>query len=171
MQSPPCLCILGFHCILWQLVLNIIRHISVPRKIIIGFGLFSLDSFTSENLQISVYTVGKSFGIVDIFDRIYFIWPKLMIYANFWNGDGLLFILTIYCFSLGIRRFLSYFLINGYEPIVFCWSSNVFRHHIWLEFVLSKWIWNVHSCCFPVRLIGIPNFRSDFRNCTNLSFR
>lgn len=128
MQSPPCLCILGFHCILWQLVLNIIRHISVPRKIIIGFGLFSLDSFTSENLQISVYTVGKSFGIVDIFDRIYFIWPKLMIYANFWNGDGLLFILTIYCFSLGIRRFLSYFLINGYEPIVFCWSSNVFRH-------------------------------------------
>lgn len=30
--SPPSLCILEFHCILWQPVLNIILHIFIPRK-------------------------------------------------------------------------------------------------------------------------------------------
>ena len=60
--SPQCLCILEFHCILWQAVLNIILHISSYReKLIIGFGLFSLYSFTAENST----EIRSSSGIVD----------------------------------------------------------------------------------------------------------
>lgn len=62
--SPCSLSVLGFHCVQWQLVPNIIRHFSGRREHIIGFRLFFLVAVTSENLQNLRLYCGKIQSIV-----------------------------------------------------------------------------------------------------------
>lgn len=70
--------VLGFHCILWQLVLNIIRHSSVQRNTYNRLWIIFSRLIHVGNLRMYFYTLGKSCGIINVFDRIHFVWPKLV---------------------------------------------------------------------------------------------
>jgi len=155
--SPPSLCILEFHCILWQPVLNIILHIFIPRKNLSRLWIiFLLTHFGGEFLRNCV----QRSWIVDLwasvyFDRIHFVWLES-------SHTGCYLYSQFIPFSFSILN-LCHSLINGQGPIVFCWILDFFRRHLVLIYS-TKVDMKIHLCCVCVHCLKIQIFRGFFRN-------